>query len=104
MAIDDFSSEMSMFKEFLNSSYIKRTFGISSIEFSRITESSAKMQEFDLSLWWFVRWATSVVMKGLGPCLFSRQMRGSVAMLKRIGDIGSPWAIDKSAVRLHIVL
>ena len=90
MAIDDFSSETSRFEEFLNLSYIERTFGISSIEFNRITESSTKKQKFDLSLWWFVRWEASVVMKGLGPCLFSRQMRGSVALLKRIGDIGSP--------------
>ena len=42
---------MSKLEEFLNFSYIERTFGISSIEFSRITESSAKKQEFDFSLW-----------------------------------------------------
>ena len=45
-----------------------------------------------------------MVRNGFGPCLSSIQIRGRVSILKMIGDIGSPYTIDESAMRLHTVL
>ena len=44
------------------------------------------------------------VMNGFGPLALRKKVNGRVARLKRMGEMGSPCAIDEVAVIEHIVL